>query len=583
MSAREVPWSATSTLVDLLSRRGDTGDDRLACTFLASGRDEEGRLTYVDLDRRARELGAHLQERGLRGERAILLYRPGTELVVAFLGCFYAGVLAVPVPPPLGTSGAGLSRLLSVIEDTTPSVILCDGDVHAQGEKDQWARGPLAELPWLMTDGAPLGDAGDWRHPGVGPDDVAVLQYTSGSTAAPKGIMVTHGNFNANLTNLFHSMGVDSSWVACSWLPYYHDMGLVGGILFPLYVEFPVYLMSPLVLAQRPLRWLEAIDRYRVNLSGGPNFAYDLCVRRVSEDKRQRLDLSSWRVAFNGAEPVRARTLEAFAEAFAVSGFRRKSFYPSYGLAETTMQSSSNPAAQPPIYKALVPGDLERGVITDTSIDDPGARVLVACGAMAPGFEWAIVDPATRRPLGDRQLGELWLRGTSVAKGYWENPEATAETFQGRLAEASDGFSDGDWLRTGDLCFIDDDQLYIASRLKDLIVLDGRNHYPQDIELTVEQCHPAIWENGVIAFSVDVDDAERLVVVYAVDPRKGRKVDAKELETLVRRRVAEEHEVRVYDAVAVRPARIPKTSSGKLQRRLCRQQYLEGTFEEPPA
>src|SRR5215210_3204321 len=553
------------SLIQVLRGRAVEHPERPAYTFLAEGEEEGARLTYGELDARARALAARLQRLGLAGERALLLYPPGLDFVAAFLGCLYAGTVAVPAYPP--RSARMLPRLRSIAGDSRPAVALTTSDLLRQVEGLAGRLPELAGVRWLAADGPGDADAGlaaEWREPEGGGETLAFLQYTSGSTALPKGVMVGHGNLVHNEEMIQAAFGQSERSVIVGWLPLYHDMGLIGNVLQPLYAGASCVLMSPVAFLQRPSRWLRAISRYRATTSGGPSFAYELCVRRIPVAERRGLDLSSWEVAFNGAEPVRAETLERFAEAFGPAGFRREAFYPCYGLAEATLFVSGGTAGAPPAVGSFRAVDLELGQATM----DPAGRRLVGCGGPWLEQEIAVVDPRTGRRCPGERVGEVWVAGPSVAQGYWQRPEETERTFRARI----EGEGGRPFLRTGDLGFLRDGELFVTGRLKDLIILRGRNHYPQDLELTAEESHPALRQGSGAAFSVEAAGEERLVVVQELERRQ--EGEAAEAAEAVRRAVAETHEVQVHEVVLVRAGTIPKTSSGKIQRHACRAGYL---------
>jgi len=569
-SALREPVTETS-LVRVLRERALEHPERPAYAFLADGEVEESRLSFGELDLRARALGARLQQMGLAGERALLLYPPGLELVSAFLGCLYGGVVAVPAYPP--RSPRMLPRLRAIAGDARPAVVLTTADALSQVEALAGRLPEMAGSRWLASDG--LGTeaedlAAQWCDPEIDAGSLAFLQYTSGSTATPKGVMVSHGNLLHNEEMIRQAFGQSERSVIVGWLPLHHDMGLIGNVLQPLYTGASCVLMSPVAFLQRPSRWLRAISRYRATTSGGPSFAYELCVRKIPAAERHSLDLSSWQVAFNGAEPVRAETLERFAEAFAPCGFRREAFYPCYGLAEATLFVAGGAAGEVPQVGTFRAADLEVGLATAVAAFDPAGRRLVGSGGAWAGQRIAIVDPQTGRRRHAGQVGEIWVAGLSVAQGYWGRPEATAETFEARIPD-----EDGTWLRTGDLGFLGEEgELFITGRLKDLIILRGRNHYPQDIEHTAAESHAALRADSGAAFSVDSGGEERLVVVMEMDRR--REGEASAAVEAVRQAVAEAHEVQVHEVVLVRMGSIPKTSSGKIQRHASRAAYLAG-------
>ncbi|HVR99894.1 MAG TPA: amino acid adenylation domain-containing protein [Thermoanaerobaculia bacterium] len=538
--------SAPQSFVDVVRTQADRLGEKRAFTFLADGEEPAEHLTYAGLDRRAREIGADLQRRGAAGERVLLLFPPGLDFVAAFLGCLYAGAVAVPAYPP--SPGRGTGRLRGLLQDARPRLALT---VSASLERVE--RELAGAFEAVAMDIMPSGLAEDWRPPAAGPSTLAFLQYTSGSTSTPKGVRITHGNLLANERAIQRAFGQSEESVVAGWLPLYHDMGLIGNVLQPIWCGGSCVLMSPLAFLQKPSRWLEAVSRFRATTSGGPDFAYALCVRKVPPAARAGLDLSSWRVAYNGAEPVRAATLDAFAEAFAPSGFRRQAFYPCYGLAEATLFVSGGDPDSQPIVRS------EEG------------KPLVGCGRAWPGERLAIVDPETGMALPDGREGEVWVAGPSVADGYWNRPEETERTFGVRLAKTGEG----PFLRTGDLGLLDaQGELFVTGRLKDLIVVRGRNLYPHDLERTAEESHPALRPGGAAAFSVEAGGAERLVVVAEVERR--REAESAAAVEAVRTTLVREHEVAPWEVVPIRAGTLPKTSSGKVRRTACREEYLAG-------
>jgi acyl-CoA synthetase (AMP-forming)/AMP-acid ligase II/acyl carrier protein len=564
--------AAASSLVDVLRARAAECPERKAFTFLRDGEEEEGHLTFAALDARARAIAAALQDEALAGERALLLFPPGLDFIAAFFGCLYAGVVAVPAYPPRPRRTD--ARLQEIAADARPRLVLCTEAVRAAGDPAAASSDPLRALPWLATDSIPPGSEAGWKEPGIGGQTLAFLQYTSGSTSTPKGVMVTHANLLHNQAMIARGFGLeDEQAVVVGWLPLYHDMGLIGTVMHPLYLGRRCVLMSPAAFLQRPLRWLEAISRHRGTTSGGPNFAYDLCVRKSTPESRSRLDLTTWTVAFNGAEPVHRATLEQFAQAFAPCGFRREALVATYGLAEATLFVSLGRVASPASFFRARASDLERGRVVPATADDRACRDLVGCGPVSDGLGVEIVDPQSSNVCAPGEVGEIWLAGPSVARGYWNRPEETAQTFEAR-AIGADG---GPFLRTGDLGFLANGQLYVAGRVKDLIIIRGVNHYPQDIEATVQASHPALRPAAAAAFSVEEEGEERLVVVQELD-RTHRTADAESVVAAIRRAVVESHEVDCQAVVLIRHGTILKTSSGKIQRRACRAAFREGTL-----
>jgi amino acid adenylation domain-containing protein len=565
-----------STLIELLSSRASRQPADTAYSYLADGEGEEVHLSYGELDRRARLIGARLQSLGAARSRILLLYPPGLDYIAAFFGCLYAGAVAVPAYPP--RLNRNLSRLQAIVADAQATVALTTESGLSKMESLS-ARFPESKsLRWVATDGLAEVLTEEWRDPKVEGDDLAFLQYTSGSTATPKGVMVSHANVLHNERLIQSGFKQSSQSVIVGWLPLYHDMGLIGNMLQAVYVGAPAILMSPAAFLQRPLRWLNAISRYKATTSGGPNFAYDLCVRSIRPEQMTTLDLSSWVVAFNGAEPIRADSLERFALAFEPYGFRREAFSPCYGLAEATLMVSSGTLSATRSVRNFEAKALERNHVRQSEMDAGHTRTLVSCGQVPAEQKVVIVNPESLTPCAAEQIGEVWVSGPSVAKGYWNHPEETAETFGSRLAETGER----PFLRTGDLGFLLDGELFIAGRLKDLLIIRGRNHYPQDIELTAEQSHPALRRGGGAAFSIEVGSEEQIVVVQELESARDSDLAPVNLSSITEgifRAVAEEHEVAVHAVMLVKPGRIPRTSSGKIQRRACRQQFINGEME----
>lgn len=558
-----------STLVELLQARARELRGIALYTFLRDGEEDEISLSPDGLDRRARAIAARLQALGAPGERVLLLYPPGLEYIQAFFGCLYAGALAVPVYPPMRMDRPQ-PRLQAVASDCSPVAFLT---LSRLAESAGTHGGPnlgLGALPWIATDRIPDDEGSRWHPPAIGAESLAFLQYTSGSTNLPRGVALTHANLLHNLRAMQQMIGLSPGLPGVSWLPPYHDMGLIGSLLQVVYSGLRGTFLSPLAFLQRPYRWLAAISRTRAVVSGGPNFAYDLCVRRITPEQRASLDLSTWEVAYNGAEPVLAETLDRFAEAFARCGFRREAFYPCYGLAESTLMVTGSRRGNGAVRRAVDTGALEKDRVV------PGSRTLVSSGQGAPGLRVVIVDPASAARLPAGRVGEIWVAGPSVAQGYWGRPDETRQTFR---AVRADG--DGPYLRTGDLGFLaDDGELFVTGRLKDLIIVDGRNHYPQDIELTVEQCHPAVRWGGCAAFAVDGGGwPERVVVVAEVQrPWRSSASSRTEIQNAIRTSVAEAHDLRLDDVVLLDPGGVFKTSSGKVQRHACREEYAAGAL-----
>lgn len=530
---------------------------------------EDLQLTYSQLDRRARAIAARLTELGMHGERVLLLFPPGLEFVVGFFGCMYAGAVAVPAYPP--RRNRYMARIEAISEDANAKAALTVQNV-LERTRDMLDEAPtLQRASWIATDQVDE-DAGDgWKGPKIAPNAMAVMQYTSGSTGTPKGVVISHANIIANCHVITHSFEQKRDCVGMNWLPTYHDMGLVGGVLNPLFYGRPSVLMSPLSFLQKPVRWLRSITKYRATISGGPNFAYDLCVAKITDEEMEGLDLTHWEVAFNGAEPIRPSTLRKFAERFAQVGFRPEKFFPCYGMAETTLIVTGSAVHDPAIIRSFDGPALDEHRVVPALDNEEGARELVGCGHVLPEEEVLIVDAESRKRLPDHQVGEIWVRGPSVGVGYWNKPELTDETFRARLV----GRNGNNYLRTGDLGFMDSGELFVTGRLKDLIIVRGVNRYPQDIEMTVEMTDPRLQAGTAAAFSVDLNGRECLIVMSEVD--RARRKDWSDVIRVIRANVAREHELPPDVIVLVRFGSMPKTSSGKIQRHACRKMFLDGT------
>lgn len=563
------------TLVDLLTRRAEQRGDRLAFSFSRDGDEHEtSQVTYRELDVRARQIGADLQRQGAAGERVLVLCPPGLDFIASFFGCMYAGAIAIPVHPPMREHL--VPRVASIIDDVQPGFALTTVEIEPKIKPAIDALPGGQALRWSITDVNAAGGEAAWVPPQIDGDTVAMLQYTSGSTSAPKGVVLTHGNLVHNLLTIAEVWNPhpDMRVAGVFWLPPYHDMGLIGGLLGTMYAAGTSVLMPPTAFIKRPMRWLEAISRHRGTITAAPNFAFDMCVELSTPQERAALDLSYWNVALCGAEPVRTATLDGFAEAFAPAGFRPEAFYPVYGLAEGTLLVSGGSDSAVPVVHNIDRIALRDNRILDVNPLHPSASTLVGCGKPRGGQRVAIVDPETRLACGPDEVGEIWVSGGSVAHGYWGAPELSAETFAATLSDTGDG----PFLRTGDLGFLRSGELFVTGRRKDLIIIRGNNHYPNDIELTVQNTNPALLRGRGAVFSVAPESgaAEQLVVVQEVDPSRLEGDKAADAMQVIRTSVTERHAVRTHAVVLVQPLQLPTTSSGKIQRNACKQRYLDG-------
>jgi acyl-CoA synthetase (AMP-forming)/AMP-acid ligase II len=558
--------TAQPTISSLLIGRAAQQPGRIAYTFLSSNGGEE-HVTYSELDRRARTIACQLTESGANGKRVVLLYPPGINYISAFFGCMYAGSIAVPAMPPDPLRlDRSLPRIAAILRDAMPSILLTTS-ANCSSLSSLLAYARQLHVQVLATDSQPEGSPPKWEPVQDDPESIAVLHYTSGSTATTKGIVLTHRNLLTNSELICRFFGHSEESRGMLWLPPHHDMGLVGGIIQPLYGGFPITLMAPEDFIAQPVRWLREISRTRATISGGPDYAYELCVRKSTAQERRQLDLSSWRVAFNSAEPIHAATMERFAHAFRPAGFRPEAFHPCYGLAEATFMVAGGVAWSARETKSLT---LQPGPAMSQRAGARSHRV-VSCGPAAPSHCLAIVDPSTRAELPPGQVGEIWVSGPSVAQGYWRRPDETGAVFRARLA----GSGDGPFLRTGDLGFILGGQLFVTGRIKDMIIVRGSSHYPQDIELTAQHSHSALRPGGGAAFTVQVGDEERLVVAHEMTSPPPAGVEAVQIADAIRTAVTAEHGLDVHSVVLLPPGGIPKTSGGKVQRGLCAAMFEE--------
>jgi len=569
-SAKPTSFSPTESnpgnLVELLQWRSQTQPEKRAYTFLTDGEDETLHITYAELDYAAQAIAAQLQASVSCGERAILLYPQGIEFITAFLGCLYAGVVAVPVALPKRSQQP--TKLAAIAANADAKVALTTASLRPKLNQ-QLSADAFSQLTWIATPDhsqqqnqqKATSSSLSWTPPIISKQSLAFLQYTSGSTGTPKGVMVSHGNLIHNSRYIQQSFNLSTESVSVTWLPSFHDMGLIDGIIQPLYTGFLGVIMSPGAFMQKPVRWLQAISHYRATHSGGPNLGYELCTQKITPEQQQSLDLSCWESAYSGSEPVRKSSIEAFNAKFASCGFSSKAFYPCYGMAEATLMISGGEVAAEPVY-------YDR---------------QVGCGHAYLDTEIVIVHPEQLTPCASEQVGEIWVSGGSVAQGYWNQAELSEQTFNAQLVDCEEkeqrkSALNRPFLRTGDLGFLKGGELFITGRIKDVIILWGRNHYPQDIELTVMQSHPALRAECSAAFSVEVDGIEQLVVGQEIERSQLRLIKddaskADEVVQAIRQAVAAQHGLQVHAIALLKTASIPKTSSGKIQRQACKARF----------
>lgn len=558
-------------LIKILSQWAKQQPEKIAYTFLENGETEVDSLTYQQLYSQVQAVGKQLQSQTIQGDRVLLLLPSGLEFIISFLGCLYAGRVAVPIYPP--RKNRNLDRLLSIVEDAQPNLTLTTSALVGQVSEQFRAIG-LEHLPCLAIRSPSINVfKTDETSVDLHPETLAFLQYTSGSTGAPKGVMVSHENILYNQQMIKEAFQHNENTIFVGWLPLFHDMGLIGNVLQPLYLGVPCILMSPTSFLQKPVRWLQAISNYRATTSGGPNFAYQFCIDRISPEQKQSLDLSCWKIAFNGAEPVSSETLSRFSTAFADVGFRADAFYPCYGMAETTLLASGGIPSHKPVLKHVQKSALQQNQIIISEKANSDYVTIVGCGCTILNQDIKIVDPQSRQPCTTGDVGEIWVTGKNVALGYWNRLSETQTTFMAQLAIPSSQT----YLRTGDLGFLSSDgELFITGRLKDVIIIRGNNYYPQDIEQVAAASHPALRPNFGAAFSIELLGQEKLIVAHEVKRSYLRQLNSEEVMQAIRRAITSEFDLQTHRILLLKTNSIFKTSSGKIQRHKCRLASLEG-------
>ncbi|MFC7440520.1 fatty acyl-AMP ligase [Laceyella putida] len=578
------PSPLFSNMVEMLQKQAEKYGDKKAFIYLVNGETSHF-LTYRELDARARIVASFLQKKGVaRGERALLVFPSGLDFIYTFFGCLYAGVIAVPAYPP----NKHVDRLQAIAVDAKANVALTTSKI-IKGMKTRLSsvRG-LDGLEWLASDEITRTEENRYDPISIDQAETAFLQYTSGSAGSPKGVVLNHTNLVSNVHMLHTGSQSEDSWTVVTWLPMYHDMGMIGTILQPLYTGATCIVMAPVEFLQKPYHWLKALSDYRAEYSGAPNFAYDLCVARISDEQMKTLDLSHWKIAFSGAEPVRHHTVARFIEKFSACGFKPESFYPTFGLAETTLMVTGAGVEDPPRFHTVDAEALKQDRVVAADETTKETLTFVGCGHPWFDTQVRIVHPETWEMCGEGEVGEIWVAGSIVAQGYWNRPDATEETFHVRIKDTGEG----PFLRTGDLGYVHNGHLFITGRLKEVIIIRGKNHYPQDLEFTAEQSHPALIQNASAAFSILEKGEERLVIVaelnrhYHLDTEPPETVhpgrlslSKKEVLRSVRQSISECHELQVYDLVLIPQGKMMKTSSGKIQRRAMKQAYLDRSLE----
>ncbi len=557
-----------TTYTDVIKNRTKEKPDHVVFRFLSDGVNENESFTYQQLETRSKALGAAMQKAGSKGDRVLLLFHPGLSYIASLYACFYSGFVAVPAYPP--RRNRGIERIHTIVEDSEVEICLVSQQVYNDIQKNLQNDELLNQLQWIVYEDISDNEASKFNETIISADDVALLQYTSGSTGIPKGVMITQLNLLYNSEYIRQAYHHDSSLIGVNWLPVYHDMGLIGTVLQPAFVGGVSILMPAISFLKNPLVWLQAIDKHKAKTVGGPNFTYDYCVQKTTEEERKNLDLSSVKVFFCGAEPIRKSTYKQFSEKFSISKSKEEQFYSCYGMAETTLIVTGGLPDEKPKYLVVDGNALSENRVEVIDKDKPGGMTLVGCGHTWMETKIEIVDPVTMMEREKNQVGEIWIAGPTIAAGYWNKPEETKRIFGAMLADTGEG----PFLRTGDLGFFHENELYITGRLKDLIIIRGVNHYPNDIEYTIQNAIPELRQNGGAAFPVDEAGEEKLVIVQELERSALRDTDYNALIENIRQVITEEHELDVYSIVLIRTGSIPVTSSGKIQRRQTKYEFL---------
>lgn len=565
--------STYNTLPGLLMQHAKNFADKPALIYLNEDGSENARISYSALIGRSIYYAEKLKTAFQPGDRSLLMLNAGIDFVVAYLACLFSGVIAVPVNLPKRNKGN--HRFLTVLKDSRPLCLMTDMQTEALLNKHFSDQRELMEPEHIIVDSSRDVSSSSAIKLTVEPNDTAYLQYTSGSTGQPRGVMVSHRNLMENSVVIRQSFNHKPDLIVANWLPPYHDMGLVGNLLQPLYVGGASVIINPTSFLKNPMLWFSSIRKYKANTTGCPNFALDYCVEKISDEQKKDIDLSSINVFYCGSEPIRKKSMDRFLSAFGDCGFREKMFLPCYGLAESTLMSTGISALEEPRYLSVDKKKLENEGAAGIPDDGGDKLELVSCGYPWPGHEIAVADPHTKQKRPDGRVGEIFIKGPSVSKGYWNDKEESIKVFGAQLEDSENS----NYLSTGDLGFIQNGHLYITGRIKDLIIVRGLNHYPHDIEETVENSHEALQSNACAAFSVEVDEQEQLVVVAEIQRTHVRQLDHAEVFGAIKMAVAEEHDIPVYAITLLNPGRMLKTTSGKIQRGACRQAWLNGTLQ----
>ncbi|RLD43870.1 MAG: AMP-dependent synthetase [Bacteroidetes bacterium] len=557
-----------NTYIDVIKNRVKANPNHVVFRFLNDGINENESFSYQQLEIRSKALGTAMQEFAQKGERVLLLFPPGLSYVASLFACFYSGMIAVPAYPP--RRNRSLDRIHTIVEDSGATVSIISRQVFNDIERNFAEDEVLNKIHWIVYEDVADEKESDWKPQEILPGDIALLQYTSGSTGQPKGVMITQLNLLYNSEYIRQTFDFDKNSVGVNWLPIFHDMGLIGGVLQAAYLGVLNVGMPPMAFLKNPLNWLKAIEKYKGTTGGGPNFSFDYCIQKTTEEERAALDLSSIKTFYCGAEPVRKPTMESFPEAFEKSGVNPHQMYPVYGMAETTLIVSGGYQHEAPKYLKINATALQENKVLLADEKNVKTIELVGCGHAWMETEIEIVDPNTFDRVEKNRVGEIWVSGPTVAKGYWKNEEESERTFGAKIKDENEG----SFLRTGDLGFLHENELYITGRLKDLIIIRGVNFYPSDIELTVQNSESSLKQNSGAAIPITINGEEKLVVVQELERIAMRNVDHNKIINSIRAAISEEHELDVYGIVLIRTGSIPMTSSGKIQRRLTKYGYL---------
>ncbi len=568
------PWNY-KTLPDILRRRAKLQKDELLYIFLADGENEKDKYSYKKLDHQAKAIAVEIQKISEKGDRVLMLFPSGMEYIVSLFGCFYSGTIAVPAYPP--RRNRNFFRIQSIINNSGATIAMTTKSIFNLIDRNFADEESLKGIKWIIFEDVNLDDEKNWNNPNLLPDDIALLQYTSGSTGAPKGVMVSHKNIvvNSEIIRKAFEYHQHHSLVV-SWLPSFHDMGLIGCTFQPLYSGYPTVFMPPVSFLQKPENWFKAVTKYKGTSIGAPNFSYDYCTEKIAKEDLVNYNLSNLNNVFCGAEPIRKETFVNFTEKFKTSGFLKNAFYPCYGLAENTLIVTGGYNSDEPKYINIDSTFLEKNKIKILDKETENSKSFVGCGHVWNDTKVKIVNPEKFIECNNDEVGEIWVQGPSVCKGYWNNPEETERTFNAFLSDKKEG----SFLRTGDLGFMYEDNLFVTGRIKDLIIIRGVNHYPHDIEHSTEKCHEALRPNSNAAFSVDIFNEERLVIVQEVERTHIRNLNAEEIFENIRKTISKEFDLQIYAISLIKTGSIFKTSSGKIQRRACKKAFLENSLNE---